>query len=247
MTSFKQYVTERILTEKGKSEVNADVIYQKMLDVLDNAHIDFDEDMIGFHLGRIIKNSNIDISVVIRVEDRDSVRLGRNKDTDGLTIVVGTRKELPARTEIDAFLSKDRDRAQKVKGFISQYLSEFYGDQDPSLVTTKYEEEVEANSSIDDRYEKLATQLRDRVSDYSGMIGELQADMDTEDTGKREMAQRAMKHLGKEQFGDTLEEFKKIALKLFGVSKLMSKENKDKLSNRLDSFYDQKIKPLLAK
>lgn len=247
MTSFKQYVTERILTEKGKSEVNADVIYQKMLDVLDNAHIDFDEDMIGFHLGRIIKNSNIDISVVIRVEDRDSVRLGRNKDTDGLTIVVGTRKELPARTEIDAFLSKDRARAQKVKGFISQYLSEFYGDQDPSLITTKYEEEVEANSSIDDRYEKLATQLRDRISDYSGMIEELQADMDTADTGKREMAQRAMKHLGKEQFGDTLEEFKKIALKLFGVSKLMSKENKDKLANRLDSFYDQKIKPLLAK
>jgi hypothetical protein len=71
--------------------------------------------------------------------------------------------------------------------------------------------------------------------------------MDTENTGKRETAQRAMKHLAKEQFGDTLEEFKKIALKLFGVSKLMSKENKDKLSNRLDSFYDQKIKPLLAK
>lgn len=246
MVSFKQYVANSILAEQGKSEVNADVIYQKMLDVLDNAHIDFGEDMIAFHLGRIIKNSNIDISVVIRIEDRDDVRLGRNKDTDGLTIVVGTRKGLPARTEIDAFLSKDRTRAQKVKGFISQYLSEFYGDQDPSLVTTKYEEEVEANSSIDDRYEKLATQLRDRISDYSGMIEELQADMDTEDTSKREMAQRAMKHLGKEQFGDTLEEFKKIALKLFGVSKLMSKENKDKLSNRLDSFYDQKIKPLLA-
>jgi len=255
MVSFKQYVAESILTEQGKSEVNADVIYQKMLDVLDNAHINFPLQadaqgdaqgggMIAFHLGKIIKNSNIDLSVAIRTEDKEAVRLARNKETQGLTIVVGTRKDLPARSEIDAFLSKNRTRAQKVKGFISEYLSDHYGNEDPSLITTKYEEESEANSSFEDRWNKLVEQLKGRVSDYNGMMGDF--DDDTENVAIRETDKRAKRSLAKEQFGDTIEEFKKIALKEFGVSKMMSKENKDKLNSRLESFYDQEIRPLQA-
>ena len=80
--TLKEYITSRILTEQSNVEVNADLIYQKLLDVLDNAHIDFDDDEISFHIGRVIKNSKINISMVIRPGDSDVVRLGKNTEDD---------------------------------------------------------------------------------------------------------------------------------------------------------------------
>jgi hypothetical protein len=247
MGRFTQYIKDHILIEKGNAENNADLIYQKMLDVLDNAHIDFDEDMISFHIGRIIKNSNVDLNLVIRQAGKDDIALGKNKKNGALTIVISVRGELPARKEIDAFLSKDRKRAQTVKSLISQYINTYYKSESPSLIHTKYEEEVEANSSLDDRYEKLIKTMKERINDYNGMIEDLKDDMETENMGTREAAKRAMSQLRKEQFGNDVDEFKKIAMGLFGVSKMMSKENKDLLNNRLDSFYDQKIKTLIGK
>ena len=246
MGTFKQYMVKRILAEKAGAEVNAEVIYQKMVDALDNAHIDFSEEKIQFNIGKVIKNSNIDIDMTIRAASSDDVALGHRKDGTK-SIVVSTEGDLPARDEIDSFLSDTATRGKKVKALISTYLKDFYSKEDRSMLRTKYEEDSEANSSIEDLYEKLVEQLRQRIEDFNGTVEELKNDMDTENVGKRETAKRAMKQIAKEQFGDTSEEFKKIALGLLGSAKSMTKENKDKLSNRLDSFYDQKIKPLLAR
>lgn len=247
MITLKKYISERILRERKKAEVNADVIFQKMLDVLDHAHIDFEERSISFHIGRIIKNSNLDLAMVIRNSEESSVKMGKKREGGQMTIVVNVKSELPDRQQIDSFLAKDRSRAQEIKGFISKYLNDFHSKDEPSLINTRYEEEAEANSTLEDRYEKMVKTLKDRIEDYKGEMEELKGHMDTENTGDRETAKRAIKHLATEQFGDNLDEFKKIAMELLGVHKMLSKENKDKLSNRLDSFYDQKIKPLLAK
>ena len=246
MLTFKQYIAETILNEKGNLQVNADFIYQKVLDALDHAHIDFGEDEIAFHIGKIIKNSNIDISMVIRPGGHDDVRLGKNKETGALTIVVDTRSALPDRDKIDSFLGSDRGRAMKIKKGIVDYLKDHRGGGE-APTRTKYEEEADTNTNIEDGYERLVKELNSRIVDFKGMIEELKGDMDTEDAGKQETARGAMAHLAKEQFGENSEEFKKIALGLLGNVKLVNKENKDKLANRLDSFYDQKIKPLLNK
>ena len=81
--------------------------------------------------------------------------------------------------------------------------------------------------------------------DLSGLV---------EDYGKKATVEAAKKHLAKEYFGEDAEGFKKIARGLMskdssgentGFANNLSKENKDRLDNRLESFYDQHIKPLL--
>jgi hypothetical protein len=247
MGSFKQYISEAILSEKGGVEANADLIYQKILDVLDHAHIDFGEDKIEFHIGRIIKNSDIDISMVIRAGEFDNVRLGKNKQNDEYTIVVDVTSKLPLRDQIDSFLAKDRTRALDIKGAIVKYLTDRYLENGSNSVKTKYEEDSNYNMEFENNYEGIVSKLKDTMEEVQGTISELKKEMETADTGKRETVKRAMKSVIKDAFGDNFNEFKKIVNGMMKDSGDLSKENKEKLANRLESFYDQRIKPLLQK
>jgi len=249
MLKFKTFITEMVLREQASS----DLIYQKMLDVLDDAHIDFDKDKICFHIGRITKNSAVDLFMTIRPSDAPSVRLGKK---DGVMhIVVDVEDRLPVRTEIDAFLAKDRKRASAIKACIDNYMSQHYsGDSDGSK--TRYEDEqlVNGKKYFEAMYEKVVAELHDRIEEYNEACDDLNQQMDTEDTGVRETGKVAHRHLAKEYFGDNLEEFKKIAMGILNngvdgknsaMQRQLTKENKEKLENRLDSFYDQKVKPII--
>lgn len=244
MHTFKTYLSEMVLTEKT-IEASADLVYQKIIDVLDHAHIDFDEDRIKFHVGRITKNSTIDVSMVIRPSGEDEVRLGKDKEGN-YTIVVDVAGDLPARDDIDDFIANDRMRAMEVKKALSQYIREYRKDQDSPLDKTKYEDDAMDNAyeNFERQYESLARKLKERMSEYSGVCEELDGEMDTEDMGKREAAKMARAQLRKEYFGDNVDEFKKIAGKMLkaGYMNGLTKENKVKLLNRLESFYDQKVK-----
>ena len=247
MGSLKRYIAESILSEKNNVEANADLIYQKVLDVLDHAHIDFSDTKIEFHIGRIIKNSDIDIDMVIRSGESDSVRLGKNKQKGDYTIVVDVTSDLPLRSEIDAFLAKDRTRALAIKSIISKYLSDKYLANGINTVRTKYEEDASYNKAFEHKYEAIISKLKDLMEEVQGTISELKSEMDTEDTGKRETCKRAMKSVIKDSFGDNFNEFKKVVNGMMKDAGDLSKENKEKLYNRLESFYDQRIKPLLEK
>lgn len=246
MGALKNYIAESILTEKGSGEGNADLIYQKILDVLDHAHLDFGEDRIQFHIGRIIKNSNIDVEMVIRLASTNSVKLGRSK-SGTYTIVVDTRDQMPVRSEIDSFLAKNRHRAVQIKNALVKYLSDHYMNQEDPKTRTKYEEEVYNNDddNFEKHYENIIKELQNRMEECTGTIEELRAEMDTEDIGTRETAKMAISQISKEAFGKDLNEFKKIVKGILGKhGDGLTKENKEKMVNRLDSFYDQKIKPI---
>lgn len=256
MTTFKQYVSETVLTEKKGAELNSELIFQKLLDVLDHGHLDFDEDRIAFHVGRLTKNSGVDLHCVIRNGNEESVRLGRDKESGDLTVVVDTTQQLPVRTEIDSFLAKDRKRAQGMKSSISQYLQDFHGQGDEPSAKTGYEEEAEANTSenFEERYEHAIKRVKEQIGEYKGVVAELDELEQTEDYGKKETIKSAKKELVKEYFGEDVESFKKIARGHMskdengennGFANNLSKENKERLDSRLESFYDQHIKPLL--
>lgn len=256
MTTFKQYISKNVLNEKKGAALNADLIFQKLLDVLDHGHLDFDEDRIEFHIGRLTKNSGVDLRCVIRNGNDENVRLGKNKESGEFTVVVDTRGKLPVRSEIDSFLSKDRSRAQGMKGAISEYLQDFHGTSDEPSAKTGYEEEAEANTSanFEARYEQAIKKIKEQIHEYKGVVAELDELEQTEDYGKKATIQAAKKELVKEYFGDDVEGFKKIARghmskdehgENTGFANNLSKENKERLENRLESFYDQHIKPLL--
>ncbi len=258
MPKFKQYLAESILSEKNGAAANADLIFQKMLDVLDHAHLDFDDDRIAFHIGRITKNSKINLRCVIRNSASDNVRLGKDKTSGDLCVVIDTRKPLPLRAEIDSFLAKDRERAQSIKACIQDYLETRHAETPELPSKTKYEEEVEANTSqnFETRYEAAIKKLKERMNEFKGVVEELESAYDTEDVGKKATIDAARRSLVKEYFGEDVNAFKKIVRGLMskddngennGFANNLSKENKERLDNRLESFYDQHIKPLLSK
>ena len=234
-----------VLTEKG-AELNADLIYQKIIDVLDHAHIDFDEDRIRFHVGRITKNSAVDVGVVIRPADEDEVRLGKSNNGE-YTIVVDVAGNMPAREDIDDFIANDRMRAMSIKKALAQYIRDHRTEQDAPLAKTKYEDDALDNAyeNFERQYESLTRKLKERMTEYSGVCGELDGEMDTENISQREAAKMARSQLAKEYFGDNVDEFKKIAGGMLkaGYMHGLTKENKEKFLNRLESYYDQKVKP----
>ena len=245
MHTFKTYLSETVLNEKA-SEVTADLIYQKIIDVLDNAHIDFSEDRIEFHIGRITKNSSLDVCMVIRPSNEDEVRLGKNSEGQ-FTIVVDVAGDMPSRDDIDDFIANDRMRATHVKQALSKYMNQYKKDQDAPLAKTKYEDEVADNDygNFEGQYESLVRKLKERMDEYKGICDELNSEMDTEDMGRKEAAKMALKGLSKEYFGDNVQEFQKLVgsqMLKAGYMQGLTKENKEKLLRRLESYYDQKIK-----
>ena len=236
-----------VLTEKG-AELNADLIYQKIIDTLDHAHIDFDEDRIQFHVGRITKNSAVDVRIVIRPAGEDEVRLGKNTKGE-YTIVIDVAGNMPSRDDIDDFISNDRMRAGEVKQALAQYIRDHSTEQDAPLVKTKYEDDALDNDqgNFERQYESLTRKIKERMAEYTGVCGELDGELDTEDMSQRESAKMARAQLTKEYFGDNIDEFKKIAGGMLkaGYMQGLTKENKEKLLNRLGSYYDQKIKPTM--
>lgn len=255
MSKFRQFVSQQILTEKKGSALNADLIFQKLLDVLDHGHLDFDDDRIEFHVGRLTKNSSVDLRCVIRNGDENSVRLGKNKETGEMTVVVDTTGNLPARSDIDSFLAKDRSRAQGFKGAVTEYLEDHHGEAEEPTSKTGYEDAANDNTSVnfEARYEQAVKGLREQITEFRGVVAELDAGLETEDYGKKETIKAAKKQLAKEYFGEDCDGFKKVARGLMskdehgentGFANNLSKENKDRLDSRLESFYDQHIKPL---
>jgi len=243
MNNLRDFIATKIITESS-AESTVDLIYQKMLDVLDHAHIDYNENDIKFHLGRVVKNSSFDLEFCIRKTGNNSVRMGKNKSSGNWTIVVDCEENVPSRMEIDTFLSNDSKMTNQIKQMILKYVNEYRTGDEPSS-RTKYEDETRDNENFEEVYEKIISELRCRLDDCEGTLKELNSNLDTENVSVRETTKLAIKNVAKEAFGDNLHEFKKVVREVVGnYDKGLTKENKERLHNRLESFYDQKIKPL---
>jgi hypothetical protein len=254
MPSFRTYLEESFISERVSN--NAELIFQKIVDRIDNGHIDIEDDCVEFHIGRLIKNSRVDLCMHIRCADSNNVRLG--KKGDQCYVVIDTTKKLPERTTIDTFLTKDSDLANKVRECIDEFISDHMDhDNDPD-VKTQGEDEHETNTSthFEERYQLMMERLKDKIENYHRMVEKMKEEMHTENKSKKAVLSRAMSLLAEEEFGEDVEGFKKIARGLMsqddsgvnrGFANNLSPENKKRLDSRLESLYDQKIKPLLKK
>ena len=258
MNSFKTFLYEKVIRDSNTS-VNSDVIFQKILDRVDTGHVDCDDDRVEFHVGRLIKNSTVDLMMVIRPSDSDAIRLGKMKDSGELAIVVDTTKKIPIRSEIDSFLSKNREVTQGVKSRIDEYLRKYLDVENAPETKTKYEEDKEANTSksFESKYQEMVKELNEKIKEFKEMTEMLRDEhKETSDEGKKATIKMAIRELAKESFGEDMDGFKKIARGILskdasgsntGFANNLSPENKKKLDSRLESYYDQKIKPLVSK
>ena len=113
------------------------------------------------------------------------------------------------------------------------------------LAATELRERVRQKLIEDGNAAQAAQMGQALIGTVNGVCGELDGEMDTEDMSQREAAKMARSQLAKEYFGDNVDEFKKIAGGMLkaGYIQGLTKDNKEKLLNRLESYYDQKIKP----
>ena len=100
--NFKSFL---INNNKTILNENHELTLQKIIDSIDDKHVDYSDNKITFDVGEVAEIPKLKgLNIIIRKSNKDSVRLG--KDTNGrYSIVVDSSSKLPDRTDIDKFLS----------------------------------------------------------------------------------------------------------------------------------------------
>lgn len=250
---FKNFLRESLITENNVVELT----YQKILDNIDTGHVDFDSDKIETDVGKLIKNSKVNVKLVIRKSNENQIRLGKEKESETYAIVVDTTKGLPKRDEIDKFISRDEELTQGIKDSLKTYFKNYHDENKDDVTTTNHEDQAEANTSqvFEDRYEVMIKELNQRLSEFKEMTENLRNELEnTQNKGERETIKRAIARLAKDEFGEDLNGFLKVARGIIskgpegentGFANNLSKQNKERLHSRLENYYEQKIKPML--
>lgn len=256
MSEFNGKKLRQFISESKNAE--ADLIFQRIIDNIDDGHVEYSPNYIEVHIGRLVKKSKYNVVLVIESGSKEDVKLGKKKSTGEYIIYVTTDKDFPKRKTIDDFLSYNTKIADQIKRNLQTYLEKFHDDDNNDHAKTKYEEERDLNDrdNFEEKYRELVAKLDKRVRNFKETVENLKKDMETANVGKREAVRLAMKKTVKETFGENANEFVKIAVKLGSSNKegqesdlfnSLDKENKDKLKSRLENYYDQKIKPLLGR
>lgn len=242
--NFTQY-----LIEYAKPVANeADIIYQKVLDNLDDGHVDFEDDKVTINIGTIIKNSKYNsLYFIVRKERKHGCRLGKDKNGKSV-IVTDVTGKLPTRQNIIRFFEMPR-YADKIKLQLKRYFEIHHdtntkvNDGEEEKSGTNYEQVKNANKNFEQNYEKFVKAIENKILKYHEAKGDLHnRQKRTGNTGKQEIINAATKHLFSTEIGGNFDEFKSIVLKLPEAAFIKQLEPlyKKKLIARLESFYEHK-------
>lgn len=238
---FKEFLIE--VTNKSKPVNNeVDIIYQSLLDNLDDGHMDSSKEKLAFNIGNITKNSAYNnLSFVIRTGKKPAIRLG--KDTNGKSaIVVDTKGRVPNRQKIIAFL-ESAEHSKQIKTALKKYLDKHHEYDSKVDPKTGYEKKKAANTNFEGGYEKLIKAIDKKIENYNSAKGHLTDKHNkSANVGKREITQAAMRQLFDDEVGGSFESFKSIVLKLPEAAfiKSLEAEAKTKVLARLESYYEHK-------
>lgn len=235
---FKEFLVE--YSKPVQNEI--DLVYQHILDNLDDGHIDVSKEKLSFNIGKIIKDSSYNnLEFVIRKAQRANARLGKKGDSQ-FAIVVDTPDKIPSRESINNFLESTK-YVSKIKAQFKKYL-ETHHDADADVEpATGYEKNKTANVGFEENYTKLIKAIEGKVSKFhdSKQFAKNKHNS-TGNVGKQEVLQSAIAQLFTSEIGGNFDEFKRIVLKLPEAQfiKQIDPEGKKKLLSRLESYYEHK-------
>lgn len=242
--SFISFLKESSNTSK--------IIFQQLLDNLDDAHLEHSSSLIKANVGQVIKNHKLsNLYVIIKQNSNKdlSVKLGKSRENEGeYAIVIFTPNKLPSRKNIDSFLSNG-DVYHSALDELKKYFS--YGDFSESE-PTNYELGKQHNDdeTFEEMYSKLSASIDSSINDFKTMSEKLKRKLDsTNNVSEKQKLGMAIKNLQKDTIGCTLEEFNKIVKRKFndiGNIKMFQGNLKKKLDSRLESYYEQHVSPINA-
>lgn len=236
---FISYLIENrteVLTEKH------DLVLQKVIDALDNSHVDYSPTKITFDVGDVSNTPKLKgLKLVIRPGQTNEVKLGKSRD-GVFAIVVSTTEDLPGRQEIDSFLSSSNIYSG-FKNAYTQYVQNFH-DHDKDYEPSDSEVEISLNNrnGFESSYNDLIDAIRNHTKQYEDSVKELDAEEQrVANIGRKKTIEVAKSNLRTEYLGADGNEFATKVLKLpqADFAKHLNKEWKEKLQARLVNYFNQ--------
>lgn len=246
MKSFKQFlINEAIIRQSFETE--AIIVLRKIIDMVDDGHVDYSDNKISMNIGRLIhdrKYGNLDLMII--KSGQEGVQVGRHSVEEKHAIFILT-KAIPARDKIDDFLiQKERT------GTFKKVFVKFINDADLDITADHEGTRVEQSTSLntreqfEDLYKNIVSELDNVFSKYLQAKRDIYARMNkaSSDMGETEILKASAIRLRKDMLGATLGDFKNKAIQIMGPEKykMLNREYREKLDARLESFYETKIR-----
>ena len=235
---FTQFLIEThqitaILNEKY------DLVLQKIVDAVDNGHVDYSAGKISFNIGELTDTPKLrGLKLVIRPGETENIRLGRDKDGKSV-IVIDITEALPERKEIDTFLaSKKVYRFEKA---YEEYVKNHHDhnaeyEDNATQSNLKYNE----RDTFEDSYNTLIDGIQGHARSYTQATGEIDKELGkVANVGRKTALDLAKNKLRDDYFGQDEKQFisKVLALPEADFVKHLNKDWKSKLEARLASYY----------
>jgi hypothetical protein len=245
MQSFKEHLLNELLNVKPV-ENEAMLTLRKIIDMVDDGHVDYSPEKIKINVGKLIKNkkySNLDIYIL---KGSKSARIGRHSDTETHAIFLYAPK-LPARENIDDFLA-DQGHTASFKNLFKKFFNDAVFDGTEDAEGSSYEKGSELNtrSAFEKSYIELVDKMNGETDKYTSAKGDIDSRIEksNDELGHKEILGLSLDKMKKDMLGNTAEEFKSKAIQLYGKEnyKLLDKEFKTKLDARLSDYYEQRVR-----
>lgn len=236
--NFRNFLIEKI----NNSQNEADIVLHQVINNVDDSHIDYSDARLDFNIGIMVKRSSYTkLYMTILNSDTEFVKLAKNNQKDGHTIVVST-SSYPDRMTIDDFLSS-KGAYNKVKAEVINFIDQYKNDE--IEFKTEYESAKEINNpkNFEKLYNIVIENMKRRIEEYKSVASDINAQIDnTAHEGQKQILVRSLDKLKEEYFGDTFKKFKKIAAEAIDVDLTrFEKEYKKKFDDRLENFYEYVI------
>lgn len=236
---FTKFLIESKQAEKILHEKH-DLVLQKVLDAVDNGHVDYSDERILFDIGEISDTPQLrGLKMVIRSGGENNIRLAKAKDSN-YAIVIDTTEQLPNRQDIDTFLA----RKEVYSGFKRAYerYAKKYHDKNKVYEPNETQQQVNANSreAFETNYNDLIKAIGSHHQKYSQAVAEIDKELGSiANVGRKQALELAKNKLRDEYLGKDDKEFLSKVLNLpeAGFHKHLDKTWKSKLEGRLGSYY----------
>jgi len=235
--SFKDFLIEKI----NNMENEADIVMHQIINVIDDAHVEYTDDRLDFNIGVMIKRSTYTrLWMTIIRESDESIRLAKNKSTtkDGYTIVIET-DDYPSRKMIDTFLS-NKNIYSGVKRQVVIFAENYKEDSNEFETGYESDKAMNTDANFERLYDTVVKQIKKKIEEYKQIAIDLNHQLDsTANEAEKQMYVRSLEKLKDEYFGDTFKKFKKIAAEAIDVDLTrFEKEYKQKFDSRLEDYYE---------
>lgn len=217
---------------------NAELRYQQIIDIIDNAHVEYTDEKLKFNVGEIIKDQKLrGFQIAIRKASVDNYKIAKDKTNGKFTLVIDVT-EYPKRHEIDSLLQNEK----KLYTYFQKAITKYKNSQYATASDTSNENEVDYNNreSFEQEYKKLSDAVSKELKLYK-----VSADKITQEIGmtaspaRKHVLERALQKLKDKSVGEDGNAFARKMLKLPEAKFVKALENdmKKKVISRLVSLF----------